>query len=135
MDDQTLDYLEELIERTGQAGNARDTIEKFLASLRRQFVFDNVAVYLHDEKTGALEIVYARAIGRSKNAEADAAWGETFAGQVLAKGIVLLQDPESDVSKDDRLRQAYLLGIPLRADGLINGALVFVRFGGPRYEQ
>jgi hypothetical protein len=41
-----------LIERTAQ-GNARDTVEKFLASLRRQFVFDNVAVYLHDEKTGA----------------------------------------------------------------------------------
>ena len=30
---------------------------------------------------------------------------------------------------------AYLLGIPLRNDGLIGGALVFVRFGGPAYEQ
>jgi len=46
-----------------------------------------------------------------------------------------LQDPASDISKDDRLRQAYLLGIPLRADGLIGGALVFVRFGGPPYEE
>jgi hypothetical protein len=44
MDDQTLEYLQELIERTAQAGNSRDTIENFLASLRRQFVFDKVGV-------------------------------------------------------------------------------------------
>jgi len=36
---------------------------------------------------------------------------------------------------DDRLQQAYLLGIPLRAHDRINGALVFVRFGGPAYEE
>ena len=112
----------------------RKTAEEFLAVLRQQFVFDNVAVYLQDEATGALEIVYARAVGRAKNAEADADWGETFAGQVLANGELLLQDPESGASPEDRLSQAYLLGIPLRNDGLISGALVFVRFGGPAYE-
>ena len=135
MDDQTLDYLQELIERTTQAGNSRDTIEKFLASLRMQFVFDNVAVYLQDDRTGALEIVYARAIGRAKNAEADAAWGESFATQVLAQGDLLLQDPQSDAPSDDRLHQAYLIGLPLRAFGSLKGALIFVRFGGPVYTE
>jgi signal transduction histidine kinase len=46
-----------------------------------------------------------------------------------------LQTPELDASSDDRLRQAYLLGIPLRVGGLVNGALMFVRFGGPAYEH
>ena len=135
MDEQAFSYIHELIKTALEAGDSRASIESFLANLRQQFVFDNVAVYLQDERSSTLEIVYARAIGRAKTAEADAAWGETFASQVVAKGQMLLQDPESDIAKDDRLRQAYLLGIPLRADGLIGGALVFVRFGGPPYDQ
>jgi signal transduction histidine kinase len=117
------------------AGDTREAVEQFLAALRQQFVFDNVAVYLQDEKAGTLEIAYARAVGRAKNAEADADWGETFASQVLVKDRLLLKTPESNGSADDRLSQAYLLGIPLSADGLVHGALVFVRFGGPAYEQ
>ncbi len=54
---------------------------------------------------------------------------------MLAKGRLLLKDPETNGSVDDRLSQAYLLGIPLSADRLVHGALVFVRFGGPAYEQ
>lgn len=136
MDSQTLQYLNELIQIAAQAGNSRGTIEKFLASLRKQFVFDNVAVYLQDERTASLEIVYARAIGRARNAEADAAWGETFANQVFAKGKMLKQDPQSDAPADDRLRRAYMLGLPVGEDGsTTKGALVFVRFGGPVYEQ
>ena len=128
-------YIQELMKTVLEVDDPRASIEKFLATLRQEFVFDNVAIYLQDEKSNSLEIVYARALGRAKHAEADAAWGETFAGQVLAKGIVLVQDPDTDALKDDRLRQAYLLGVPLRADGLISGALVFVRFGGPSYEK
>ncbi len=135
MDTHTLDYLLELMHVSVQAGNSRGAIEKFLASLRKQFVFDNVAVYLQDETTGVLEIVYARAIGRSKNAEADAAWGETFATQILATGKLLKQDPKPDAPVDDRLQQSYLLGVPLHAKGLIKGALIFVRFGGPVYTE
>jgi len=135
MDTQEFSYIHELLRTALDASDPRASIENFLSILRQQFVFDNVAVYIQDEKTSALEIVYARAVGRAKTAEADAAWGETFAGQVMANGKLLLQDPASDISKDDRLRQAYLLGIPLRADGLIGGALVFVRFGGPPYEE
>lgn len=136
MDNSTLDYLHELIQIAAQAGNSRGTIEKFLTTLRRQFVFDNVAVYLHDERTASLEIVYARAIGRARNAEADAAWGETFASQVFAKGRILTQDPQPDAPADDRLRRAYMLGLPLGGDGsTAKGVLVFVRFGGPVYEE
>jgi signal transduction histidine kinase len=135
MDLQVFSYIHELMHIVTEPDDMRLAVERFLAKLREQFVFDNVAVYLLDEKANALDIVYARAIGRSKNAEADADWGEMFAGQVLAKGEVLSQEPESTPTTDDRLRQAYLLGIPLHSDGLISGALVFVRFGGPAYEQ
>jgi signal transduction histidine kinase len=135
MDAPTFSYFHELMHIAIDVSDMRKTTEKFLALLRQQFVFDNVAVYLQDESTGTLEIVYARAVGRAKSAEADANWGETFASQVLTHGRVLLKDPDANASPDDRLSQAYLLGIPLRSDGLIGGALVFVRFGGPAYEQ
>ena len=135
MDTPTLDYLHELIRIAAQAGNSRGTIEKFLAALRKQFVFDNVAVYLQDERSASLEIVYARAVGRARNAEADAAWGETFASQVFAKGEVLKQDPQPGAPIDNRLQQAYLLGLPLGEGGSTKGVLVFVRFGGPVYED
>jgi signal transduction histidine kinase len=135
MDYPTLEYLQKLMQIAVPTGDTRDAIEKFLATLREQFVFDNVAAYLQDDLTQTFEVVYARAIGRAKTAEADAAWGEIFAGQVLAKGTLLLQDPQPDIPSDDRLQQAYLLGLPLRSDGVIKGALIFVRFGGPVYEK
>jgi len=114
---------------------SRNAIEKFMVALRKEFVFDNVAVYLQDEETQNLEIAFARAIGRSRDAEADAAWGEDFAGQVVKKGQLLLRDPSPSISSDDRLHQAYLLGLPLREGDLVRGAVVFVRFGGPVYED
>ncbi|HJR79723.1 MAG TPA: ATP-binding protein [Anaerolineales bacterium] len=135
MDYQTLEYWQELMQTALQADGSRAAIEKFLGLLRKEFVFDNVAVYLQDDTTQTLEVAYARAVGRAKSAEADAAWGETFASQVLATGQLLLQDPRPDSPSDDRLHQAYLLGLPLRGDGLIKGALIFVRFGGPIYEK
>ena len=131
MDRPTLDFLNELIRIAALAGNSRGTIEKFLTSLRSQFVFDNVAVYLFDERTASLEIMYARAIGRARNAEADAAWGETFANQVFGQKKILKQDPKPDAPTNSRLDQAYMLGIPIGADGFRKGALVCVRFGGP----
>jgi len=135
MEASSFSYFHELMNLALETSDTRKTTEKFLTLLRQQFVFDNVAVYLKDEQTNTLEIVYARAVGRAKSAEADANWGETFASQVLAKGKLLVKAPDINATSDDRLSQAYLLGIPLRDDGLIGGALVFVRFGGPAYEQ
>ena len=135
MDNHTLSYLQELMQIAAYLDTSRNAIEKFMVALRKEFVFDNVAVYLQDEETQNLEIAFARAIGRSRNAEADAAWGEDFAGQVVKKGQLLLRDPGPSISSDDRLHQAYLLGLPLREGDLVRGAVVFVRFGGPVYED
>jgi two-component system sensor histidine kinase KdpD len=135
MDNSTLTYLQELMLVASQAGNSRNTLEQLVTALRKEFVFDNIAIYIQDESGRALDVSYARAVGRAKNAEADAAWGETFASQVVKKGSVLLQDPLPGVQADDRLHQAYLLGLPLRMNETIRGAVVFVRFGGPSYEE
>jgi len=133
MDIQSFSYAIELMKAINRRDNTRAVIENFLAVLRREFVFDNVAAYLQDEETGTLEIVYARAVGRAKSAEADADWGEDVAHQVLAKKQLLIQEPEVISESSDRLHQAYLLGLPLRIDGILSGALAFVRFGGPAY--
>lgn len=133
MDNQSFSYVNELMRIINEPGDTRMVIENFLAVLRREFVFDNVAAYIQDNETGTLEIVYARAVGRAKNAEADAAWGEDIANQVLSKKQVLIREPETISQSGDRVHQPYLLGIPLHAEGILNGALVFVRFGGPAY--
>ena len=135
MDRNTLTFFQELMQSASKAGQLRNTLEDFFTTLRREFVFDNVAIYLQDDASGALDVAYARAVGRAKYAEADAAWGETFAGQVVRKGSLLVVDPQPDIPRDDRLHQAYLLGLPLHLDNQTKGALVFVRFGGPPYEE
>jgi signal transduction histidine kinase len=135
MDNQSFSYVNELLKIINEQGDTRMVIEKFLAAFRREFVFDNVAAYIQDDQTGTLEIVYARAVGRAKNAEADAAWGEDIANQVLSKKQILIREPKNITQSDDRVHQPYLLGIPLHADGILNGALVFVRFGGPAYTE
>jgi signal transduction histidine kinase len=135
MDNRTLSYLQELMQLTTRGETSRNAVEKFIVALRKEFVFDNVAVYLQDESTQMLDVAYARAVGRSKDAEADAAWGDEFAGQVMKRGKLLLQDPKPDVSPTDRLHQAFLLGLPIRVGGVVKGAIVFVRFGGPVYED
>ena len=134
MDIHTLSYVQELMQIAVHGGTSRNAVEKFMLTLRKEFVFDNVAVYLQEASTQMLEVAFARAVGRSKDAEADAAWGEGFAGQVVKKGKLLLQDPKPDIPPDDRLHQAYLLGLPLRIGGNSRGAVVFVRFGGPVYQ-
>ena len=135
MDNDTLSYLQELMRIAAHLDGSRDAVERFMVALRKEFVFDNVAMYLQDAETQNLEIAFARAVGRSRDAEADAAWGEDFAGQVLKKGQLLLRDPNPGISSEDRLHQAYLLGLPLREGSLAKGAVVFVRFGGPVYED
>src|SRR5688500_5933088 len=134
MDYKTLEYLQGLMRITAFADNSRTVIEKFLKSLREEFVFDNVAVYLRDGASDGLEVVFARAIVRVQYAVSDAAWWETLAGQVLRSGRLVLQDPQPHAHTEDRLSQAYILGLPMLSEEMVTGAVVFVRFGGPIYE-
>jgi signal transduction histidine kinase len=104
-------------------------------SLRDSFIFDNVAIYLEDPQTKGLDVVYARAVGRGKTAEADAVWGESLANEVIVKGMMVLKEPRRITGKTGRLGLAYLLAFPLYIGSKLSGALVFVRFGGPDYSE
>ncbi len=133
LDARTLAYIQTLAQAASMSNNWKAALDKLLVALRSKFVYDNVAIYAVKGGEQYLEIAYARAIGRGKGAEADAAWGEGIANQVIARENVVIQDPAREVN--DRLAQAYLLGLPLYNGSKVSGAIVFVRFGGPVFEQ
>ncbi len=133
LDPRTLAYIQTLVQAASMNDDWKVALDKLLVALRAEFVFDNAAIYVVDPTTQNLEIAHARAVGRGKAAEADAAWGESLANQVLARECVIVQDPVKDVQ--DRISQAYLLGLPLYNGSKAFGVLIFVRFGGPIYED
>ncbi len=130
MDDETLEEFTRL-GTFGMKGDPIKCFDQFFTALRGRFVFDNIVIY-KSYKAGAIpDAVYARAVGRGRSKEADASWGEELANQVIASGkIMTISPPES--SARDRTLMPYRLGLPLE---LISGrgALVFIRFGGPKF--
>jgi len=133
LDSRTLAYVQTLAQAASSTGDWKVAMDKLLVALRAEFVFDNVAIYTVNPAELSLEITHARAVGRGKAAEADAAWGEELANQVLLKENQIIQNPIKGAM--DRLSQAYLLGLPLYHGPKILGAMVFIRFGGPVYEE
>jgi signal transduction histidine kinase len=133
LDPRTLAYIQNLIQAASMTDDWKGGLDKLLIALRNEFVFDNVVIYVLDPATLSLEVAYARAVGRGKAAEADAAWGETLANLVLARESMIVQDPV--VGATERLSQAYLLGLPLYDGSKAIGVMIFVRFGGPAYKD
>ncbi len=131
VDPQTLDYLYTILQAVNAKADWKAALDTLLASLREEFVYDNVALYLLDS-SGGLDIVYARAVGRGKHAEADVSWGEGIAVEVVTNREMIVREPGPS-SRTDRLGFPYLIGLPLFTAGRLSGALVFVRFGGPAY--
>ena len=133
LDQNTLAFIRSLVQAAKASDDWKVALDKLLVALRAGFVFDNVAIYMVDLSALSLEVFYARAIGRGKAAEADAAWGEDLANQVLAQESLIIQNPEK--VSEDRLMQAYLLGFPLYVGTKVIGVMVFVRFGGPVFDE
>ena len=130
MKKETLGHLN-TINQSVSSDDWKAALDSLILTMRKEFVFDNLAVYLTDAEKGIPEVVYARAVGRGRKAEADASWGESIANQVISSEKILQDSPAGEVSKD-RVAMPYLLGLPLfMFRGA--GALVFVRFGGPDY--
>lgn len=133
MDAATLNTLFHLFQKAAQS-DWKSALETLVTELRPFLVFDNLAVYLTDPQTRVIEVAYARALGREKTAEADAAWGDRIAADVIAGGKISIQTPPR-IHKPGtaRLELVHLLGLPLGTGVRPKGALVFVRFGGPEY--
>ena len=135
MDLQTLSALHDIFQEVQKQQDWRTALDTLFVSLRDSFIFDNVAIYLEDPQTKGLDVVYARAVGRGKTDEADAAWGESLANDVIVKGMMVLKEPRHVSGKTGRLELAHLLAFPLYIGSNLTGALVFVRFGGPDYSD
>jgi signal transduction histidine kinase len=134
IDVKTLALLQSLRTTVRAAGDWKAAFDKFLALVRSHFIYDNVALYLVDSRTRSLEVRHARAVGRGRTSEADISWGEGVAGRVMVIKDTILEDPGAGPHKD-RLRAPYLIGLPLLVADRLEGALVFVRFGGPPFSQ
>jgi signal transduction histidine kinase len=135
MDIQTLSTLHSIFREVQKNQDWRIALDTLFVSLRDTFVFDNVAIYLEDFHTQGMEVVYARAVGRGKTAEADAVWGESVAGEVFATSAMVIHEPDEGAEETSNLGAAYLLAFPLFIGTILGGALVFVRFRGPRYSK
>ncbi len=127
------DYLA-IAEAVTQHGDWKKALDSVIAVVRSVFIFDNLALFLAEGQARDMtEIVYARALGRGQSAGADAAWGVDIATQVMERDEIVVHHPKKLSTEDDRLVDAYLLGLPLRTSIGSRGAAVFVRFGGPPY--
>ncbi len=136
MDAATLNSLFALFQKAAAQADWRSALETLATELRPFLLFDNIAVYLLDPQTNALEVAYARALGRGKSAEADAAWGDRVAAEVMTHGQIAVQTPARKAGlHTDRLELSHLLGLPLRSGAKTGGAVVFIRFGGPEYSE
>ena len=134
LDTRTLSHIHSALQAALRARDWKEGLDRLLASLRADFVYDNVVIYMLDTQNNGLDVNYARAVGRGKRAEADVSWGEGIAGHVLAKNQILSETPET---REDfpRLELPHLLGLPLQIGGRLGGAMVFVRFAGPLYTE
>jgi len=113
----------------------KTALDFLIASLRDSLVFDNLAIYISEKSGKTSEIAYARAVGREKEAEADANWGEEIANRAIKREEIALQIPKASEAKEKRARNTFLIGLPLKASGKILGAMSLIRFGGPKYTQ
>jgi signal transduction histidine kinase len=127
------DYIV-IAEKVTQYGDWKQALDSVIDVVRSVFIFDNLALFMIEEEANGLnEIVYARAIGRGQTAGADTAWGVEIANQVMARQDIIVHEPTPVQENDNRLVNAYLLGLPLRTSSGVRGAAIFVRFGGPAF--
>jgi signal transduction histidine kinase len=110
----------------------KPALDEIVILSRSVFIFDNLVVYLTTPPKNVIEVVYARAAGRGRSAEADMAWGESVANSVIQANQQILQvAPRS--SNTSRLDNPIILGIPLNLGAKVLGAIVIIRFGGPAF--
>lgn len=109
------------------------TLDRLIADVRNYFIFDNVVIYLSENATRRMDVLYARATGRGKSKGEDVSWGEDIAARVVSEKKTLIVQPDVNETSD-RLQFPFLLGVPLQISREIAGVLIFIRFGGPEFE-
>ena len=130
----TIDHLYTISQKVTRTLDWKPALDEIVSLCRTVFIFDNLVVYLNTPPKYASEVVYARAAGRGRSAEADMSWGETVATTVFQNKANVLQEPSGDDSMD-RLERPFLLGIPFNLGRETLGAFIVIRFGGPSYQS
>jgi len=119
-----------------QTADSITALQEIIRLSRPVFIFDNIVIYQNRDRQ-TLEPTYARSVGRGRSAEADMAWGEAVAHEVMDTQQKVIRSEEIGKKLDDRmldrLRLRDYLGLPLEINNQQVGALVFIRFGGPPY--
>ncbi len=128
-----LDHLYEISRIVTQTSEWKQALNEIASLVHTIFIFDNLVLYLADPVHHDLDVMYARAMGRGRSAEADIAWGENLANQIMDDPKTVLQEPVNDLSIS-RLERPYILGIPLQVSTRTLGVLIFIRFGSPPFE-
>ena len=119
-----------------QRSDWKQALDEVISLVYSVFIFDNLALFIkEDVDDSSSEVVYARAVGRGKSAGPDSAWGLDVAEQVLEKNDIVIEEPNSSNGHSDRLKNAFLFGLPIRTSTGLYGAMVFIRFGGPTYTK
>jgi len=127
-----LEYLYEISRIVTQTSDWKSALNEITSVIHSIFIFDNLVLYLADPDRHDLDVMYARAMGRGRSAEADIAWGEVIANQIMDDPHTILQEP-IDNTEIDRLERPYILGIPLQISTRVLGAIIFIRFGSPPF--
>ena len=109
----------------------KPALDEIVKLSREFFIFDNLVVYQSSAPKYFLEVVYAKAAGRGRSAEADMAWGENIASAVIQKNSMVNEQPEGEITIANRLERPFLLGIPISIGTKVLGAFVLIRFRGP----
>jgi signal transduction histidine kinase len=129
MDKKTLDLFGKMVESITDH-EWKVAVNSLVLSLRKIFVFDNLVISLCESEIHP-EVIYARSVGRGRQAEADAAWGVNITNQVLATGKILQTITHAD-NENNRVLSPFILGLPLPTLKK-RGVLTLIRFGGPEF--
>ena len=112
----------------------KSKLDKLFILARKSFIYDNLVIYGPGTESNPADVIYARAVGRGKSAEADVTWGAAIVARVLTEKKRIIDTPKNDNQKD-RLQKPYVLGIPVPITQTITSAIIFIRFGGPAYSD
>lgn len=128
----TMEALLAISREANQTNDWMKSLDGIVHQLRKSLLFDNVVLYNTDPLTRRLEVLYARATGRGKSAEAEVNWGESVALHVTQDRKIFLDEPQSSENQD-RLQSPFMLGVPINLCSPLAGSVIFIRYGGPKF--
>ena len=133
LNQEELEAVYEISKVVAEEVDLDNALDRITNISRNVLIFDNAVVYLTEAKNG-VEPFFARAIGRGKDIAHELPWGDKAAIKTIETGDIFIEEAQINPN-EDRLNQHFYLSLPMQTGGHISGALVFIRFGGPSYEE